>query len=92
MSDRINDDGPYGHTVGELRHSVIGRVVRDIELKSNSRRGLAPKERGRRKRDVDNRDLHAAFARASRAQEELRRLKATGKPYACMRLRRRLRL
>jgi hypothetical protein len=29
-------------------------------------------------------ELHAAFARAEREQRELRRLKATGQPWACL--------
>ena len=37
-----------------------------------------------KRHDYDGRRMHAAFARAAREDAELRRLKATGKPFAAL--------
>ena len=83
MRGHINDADGYGRTIAELRQSVVQRDLQRIELERKSRRGLVPTERGRR-RKPEAADLHAAFARASREQRELQRLKATGKQSACL--------
>ena len=80
----VNDAEPYGHTVPELRRSVLQQTVRQIELERDRRRGLVPEERRQRRSNVNTNGLHAAFARAAREQRELQRLKASGKPFACL--------
>jgi hypothetical protein len=71
----LNDDGPYGHALPELRRSVIGRDLQSIELEREKRRGRVPKP-GKRRENFDQFKLSTAFARAAREQRELQRLKA----------------
>lgn len=77
------DDGPYGHTMPELRRSTIEKALAAIELQRARRMGLVPtKVRSKARKDAP--DIHAAFRRAAREQRELMRLKASGRPWACL--------
>jgi hypothetical protein len=82
LHDELNDDG-YGRTPSELRRSTFQHVVRDIEAERARRSGLNPKPRERRKSKSDA-AVRAAFACAELEQRELQRLRASGRPYACL--------
>lgn len=83
MYDRLTD-GPYGHTVVDLRHSDIRKALQRIELRRARSSGFVPNPRKRSRAEANANGLNAAFARAAREQRELQRLKASGKPFACL--------